>query len=62
MSGVIKNVAEYLRTEIKQTEKPVDVYPTAVEFKSIENNLNLLTPSLRLFLSSIFMSKNSKLL
>ena len=59
MDSLIEVVGCYIRDEIKTAEKHNGVYPEASDMKSIEHNLAVLPPSLRLLLKTIIKSKSA---
>lgn len=61
MDDLIIAVGNYIRNEIKNTEKHKDVYPDTSDIKSIDHNLAILPSSLRLLLKTIIKSKKTDL-
>ncbi|KAG1667334.1 SCAN domain-containing protein 3 [Nymphon striatum] len=61
IKALIKVVGNFIRNEIKTTEKHNDVYPEASDMKSIDHNLDILPSSLRMLLQTIIKSKSANL-
>ena len=61
IEALIKVVGNFIRNEIKTTEKHNDVYPEASDMKSIDHNLDILPSSLRMLLQTIIKSKSADL-
>ena len=58
---LIEVVGNYIRNEIKKAEKHKDVYPEALDMKSVDHNIAILLPSVCLLLKTIIKSKNADL-
>jgi len=61
IDALIKVVGNYIRSEIKSAEKHKNVYPDSMDMKSVDHNLAILPPSLRLLLQTIIKSKSADL-
>ena len=61
MDMLIGIVCNYIRNEIKSSEKHNDVYPETGDMKSLNHNLEVLPDSLRKLLKMIIKSKHADL-
>ena len=59
MDSLIKVVGSHIQNKIKSVEKHRYMYPNTADIKSVNHNLAIMPPSLRLLLLTVIKSKTA---